>query len=126
MGAEDFGDRYAGLALSLADEAMTWTTVRHGTCGLRTLANPFPRSFFRGIFCRACQCDPGSAHISHFLKDNVETERTNYYYRLIDTMSNAMGHPKLVTKSPVPSDIGVSQDIVKEVGLLPIKDVARE
>mmetsp|Transcript_20033 Transcript_20033/g.36370 ORF Transcript_20033/g.36370 Transcript_20033/m.36370 type:complete len:653 (-) Transcript_20033:155-2113(-) len=41
-------------------------------------------------------------------------------------MSNAMGHPKLVTKSPVPSDIGVSQDIVKEVGLLPIKDVARE
>jgi len=39
---------------------------------------------------------------------------------------NAMGHPKLVPKNPVPSDIAVSQDIVKEVGLLPIAEVARE
>eukprot|EP00577_Skeletonema_sp_RCC1716_P029463 CAMPEP_0113381458 /NCGR_PEP_ID=MMETSP0013_2-20120614/5312_1 /TAXON_ID=2843 ORGANISM="Skeletonema costatum, Strain 1716" /NCGR_SAMPLE_ID=MMETSP0013_2 /ASSEMBLY_ACC=CAM_ASM_000158 /LENGTH=55 /DNA_ID=CAMNT_0000263885 /DNA_START=43 /DNA_END=207 /DNA_ORIENTATION=+ /assembly_acc=CAM_ASM_000158 len=35
-------------------------------------------------------------------------------------------HPKLQPKTPVPSDIEVSQDIVNEVGLLPIEDVARE
>lgn len=39
---------------------------------------------------------------------------------------NALGHPKLVPKFPVPSDIEVSQDIVKEVGLLPIADLAKE
>lgn len=37
-----------------------------------------------------------------------------------------MGHPKLQPKFPVPSDIEVSQDIVREVGLLPIQDVAKE
>jgi formate--tetrahydrofolate ligase len=42
------------------------------------------------------------------------------------TETNAMGHPKLQPKTPVPSDIEVSQDIVREVGLLPILDVARE
>lgn len=35
-------------------------------------------------------------------------------------------YPKLQPKTPVPSDIEVSQDIVNEVGLLPIEDVARE
>ncbi|KAL3774172.1 hypothetical protein HJC23_006822 [Cyclotella cryptica] len=40
--------------------------------------------------------------------------------------TNSMGHPKLQPKFPVPSDIEVSQDIVREVGLLPIQDVARE
>jgi formyltetrahydrofolate synthetase len=35
-------------------------------------------------------------------------------------------HPKLQPKTPVPSDIEVSQDIVNEVGLLPIEDVAQE
>lgn len=40
--------------------------------------------------------------------------------------NNALGHPKLVTKNPVPSDIQISQDIVKEVGLLSIEDVAKE
>ena len=35
-------------------------------------------------------------------------------------------HPTLQPKTPVPSDIEVSQDIVNEVGLLPIEDVARE
>lgn len=39
---------------------------------------------------------------------------------------NVMGHPKLVPKNPVPSDITVSQDIVREVGLLPIEDLAKE
>jgi len=34
--------------------------------------------------------------------------------------------PKLQPKTPVPSDIEVSQQIVNEVGLLPIEDVARE
>ena len=39
---------------------------------------------------------------------------------------NAMGHPKLVPKCPVPKDIEVSQQIVKEVGLLPIAELAKE
>ena len=39
---------------------------------------------------------------------------------------NALGYPKLVCKTPVPSDIEVSQQIVKEVGLLPIVEVAKQ
>jgi formate--tetrahydrofolate ligase len=39
---------------------------------------------------------------------------------------NAIGHPKLKVKSPVPSDIDVSQQIVKEVGLLPITEVGKQ
>ena len=35
-------------------------------------------------------------------------------------------HPTLHPKTPVPSDIEVSQQIVSEVGLLPIADVATE
>ena len=41
-------------------------------------------------------------------------------------MSNALGYPKLPAKTPVPSDIEVSQQIVKEVGLLPISDVGKQ
>ena len=40
--------------------------------------------------------------------------------------NNALGYPKLVHKTPVPSDIDVSQQIVKEVGLLSIMDVAKQ
>ena len=39
---------------------------------------------------------------------------------------NALGYPKLQVKNPVPSDIEVSQQIVKEVGLLPIVDVGKQ
>ncbi|KAG7349371.1 formate-tetrahydrofolate ligase [Nitzschia inconspicua] len=39
---------------------------------------------------------------------------------------NALGHPKLVVKTPVPSDIDISQQIVKEVGLLPITEVGKQ
>lgn len=39
---------------------------------------------------------------------------------------NALGYPKLQVKEPVPSDIDVSQQIVKEVGLLPVLDVAKQ
>jgi len=38
---------------------------------------------------------------------------------------NALGHPKLQPKTPVPKDIEVSQQIVKEVGLIPITELAR-
>jgi hypothetical protein len=40
--------------------------------------------------------------------------------------NNALGHPKLQTKTPVPSDIEISQQIVKEVGLLSMEEVARQ
>mgnify|MGYP005846846047 CR=1 FL=1 len=39
---------------------------------------------------------------------------------------NALGYPKLVPKTPVPSDIDVSQQIVKEVGLAPIMEIASQ
>lgn len=42
------------------------------------------------------------------------------------TETNILGHPILKPKTPVPSDIQVSQDIVKEVGLLDITEVAKE
>lgn len=40
--------------------------------------------------------------------------------------SNALGYPVLETKTPVPSDIEVSQDIVQKVGLLEIPQVAAQ
>ena len=39
---------------------------------------------------------------------------------------NALGYPKLLAKSPVPSDIQISQQIVKEVGLLDIREVGKQ
>lgn len=42
------------------------------------------------------------------------------------TELNALGYPILQPKSPVPSDIEVSQSIVKQVGLLPIAQVAQQ
>ena len=39
---------------------------------------------------------------------------------------NRKSRPTLQPKTPVPSDIEVSQQIVSEVGLLPIADVATE
>jgi len=42
------------------------------------------------------------------------------------TETNAIGHPILKPKTPVPSDIQVSKDIVKEVGLLDIATLAKE
>lgn len=43
-----------------------------------------------------------------------------------DDTTNALGYPKLAPKIPVPSDIQVSQDIVKEVGLLSIDELAQQ
>mmetsp|Transcript_12695 Transcript_12695/g.18697 ORF Transcript_12695/g.18697 Transcript_12695/m.18697 type:complete len:657 (-) Transcript_12695:98-2068(-) len=43
-----------------------------------------------------------------------------------ETETNALGQPKLRPKVPVPSDIQVSHDIVKEVGLLPMADLAKQ
>jgi formate--tetrahydrofolate ligase len=42
------------------------------------------------------------------------------------TETNALGHPILKPKTPVPSDIQVSKDIVKEVGLVDISELAKE
>jgi len=42
------------------------------------------------------------------------------------TTTNALGYPSLVPKSPVPSDIEISHSIVRDVGLLPISDVAKQ
>lgn len=39
---------------------------------------------------------------------------------------NALGFPILKPKTPVPSDIIISQSIVNEVGLLPLEDVAKQ
>mmetsp|Transcript_21507 Transcript_21507/g.32002 ORF Transcript_21507/g.32002 Transcript_21507/m.32002 type:complete len:656 (-) Transcript_21507:304-2271(-) len=45
---------------------------------------------------------------------------------MADGDKNALGHPKLKPRTPVPSDIEVSQDIVRTVGLLPVTDLAKE
>mmetsp|Transcript_5398 Transcript_5398/g.7953 ORF Transcript_5398/g.7953 Transcript_5398/m.7953 type:complete len:664 (+) Transcript_5398:289-2280(+) len=39
---------------------------------------------------------------------------------------DAWGHPKLVPKCPVPSDIDISHDIVRNVGILPIEELAEQ
>jgi hypothetical protein len=39
---------------------------------------------------------------------------------------NGLGFPKLETKTPVPSDIEISQTIVKDVGLLSMDQVAKQ
>lgn len=39
---------------------------------------------------------------------------------------NALGYPKLKPTSPVPSDIRISQQIVRDVGLLPVSEVAKQ
>ena len=43
-----------------------------------------------------------------------------------DNETNALGYPVLKPKTPVPSDIEVSQSIVREVGLLPITEVGKQ
>lgn len=40
--------------------------------------------------------------------------------------TNALGYPLLQPKNPVPSDIDVSKQIVQEVGLLPIRELAQQ
>ena len=45
------------------------------------------------------------------------------FYRMSSNEKDALGYPKLLPRSPVPSDIEVSQDIVK-LGLLPMQTLA--
>jgi len=45
---------------------------------------------------------------------------------MADSTKNILGHPKLTPTNPVPSDIAVSHEIVKTVGLLPITTLAAE
>uniref|UniRef100_A0A7S2VHP3 formate--tetrahydrofolate ligase n=1 Tax=Entomoneis paludosa TaxID=265537 RepID=A0A7S2VHP3_9STRA len=42
------------------------------------------------------------------------------------TTQNALGYPLLQPQVPVPSDIEVSQSIVRDVGLLPLSDLAQQ
>jgi Formate--tetrahydrofolate ligase len=44
----------------------------------------------------------------------------------VETNLNALGYPKLVTQTPVPSDIEISQDLVKNVGILPVRELAKQ
>jgi hypothetical protein len=43
-----------------------------------------------------------------------------------DPNLNALGYPKLVPRTPVPSDIEISQDLVKNVGILPMHELAKQ
>jgi formate--tetrahydrofolate ligase len=40
--------------------------------------------------------------------------------------TNSLGHPTLKPKTPVPSDIQISQDIVNDVGLISTSQLAAE
>jgi formate--tetrahydrofolate ligase len=42
------------------------------------------------------------------------------------TTTNALGYPLLQPSHPVPSDIEVSQQIVQDVGLLPLSELAQQ
>jgi Formate--tetrahydrofolate ligase len=44
----------------------------------------------------------------------------------VETNLNALGYPKLVTQTPVPSDIEISQYLVKNVGILPVQELAKQ
>lgn len=44
----------------------------------------------------------------------------------IEKVVNALGYPLLQPRVPVPSDIDISKQIVQEVKLLPIQDVAKQ
>jgi hypothetical protein len=39
---------------------------------------------------------------------------------------NALGYPVLEPATPVPSDIEISQQLSRDVGLLPIREVAKQ
>ena len=39
---------------------------------------------------------------------------------------NALGQPALQPKTPVPSDIEISQDIVRDVGLLSMQELSKQ
>ena len=66
----------------------------------------------------------GSLAVEFTLTDAENTATTEEAVASIDI--NRKCHPTLKPKTPVPSDIEVSQDIVRDVGLLPIEDVASE
>ena len=66
----------------------------------------------------------GSLGVEFTLTDAENTATTEEAVASIDI--NRKCHPTLKPKTPVPSDIEVSQDIVRDVGLLPIEDVASE
>ena len=58
----------------------------------------------------------GSSGVEITLEDTAQQANTN----------DATTTTRPTFKTPVPSDIQVSQDIVAEVGLLPIEDLAAE
>ena len=62
---------------------------------------------------------PYRRFILHSLKPGL-TIRTTM------TTVNALGYPLLQPRVPVPSDIDISKQIVHEVNLLPIQDVAKQ
>jgi len=43
-----------------------------------------------------------------------------------ETRLNALGYPVLKPQNPVPSDIEISQSIVREVGLLSTSELAKQ
>jgi len=61
-----------------------------------------------------------SCHTCHTTKDPSMSSSND------NNDNNALGYPKLAPKTPVPSDIEVSQDIVKEIGLLSIPELAQQ
>jgi hypothetical protein len=46
--------------------------------------------------------------------------------RTATTELNSLGYPLLQCKSPVPTDIQISHDIVKDVGLLTMQEMAQQ
>ena len=60
------------------------------------------------------------------LREKHKSKQINLNQKMAGQEVNALGHPALKPKSPVPSDIEISQDIVRSVGLAEISEVAKQ
>ena len=58
--------------------------------------------------------------------DHISTNNEQGEVGIAAKVVNALGYPLLQPRFPVPSDIDISKQIVQEVKLLPIQDVAKQ
>jgi hypothetical protein len=59
-------------------------------------------------------------------RDPAVPQQTNISSMADSSTVNALGYPVLEPAAPVPSDIEISQQICRNVGLLPIMDIAKQ
>ena len=103
-------------------ETGTRIPFNHEWCRLTSLTSAHSTALPRSPHFSRCRPQDRRSRIA----DPLSYSETTWNHARTMTETNALGYPKLQPKKPVPSDIEVSQSIVKEVGLLPIEDVAKQ